>query len=45
MPAELGRKRRKLPLEVGLGSFVSLLYLEVEYLRFPLVFSHLRRIF
>jgi len=37
MPAELSRKRRKLPLEVGPGSFVSFLYIDIEYLRFPFV--------
>jgi hypothetical protein len=39
MPTELGREHRKLPLEVGLGCFVSLLYRDDEYLEFSFAFS------
>jgi hypothetical protein len=35
MPTELSRKSCELPLEVGSGSFVSVLYMDIEYLGFP----------
>jgi hypothetical protein len=39
MPTEFGGEHRKLPLEVGLGCFVGLLYRDNEYLELPFASS------